>query len=156
MSSPAFPPVAELIPHSGPMCLLDEVLDHAPERTVCRVDPRRSAQLADRDGGVPVWVGLEYMAQCVAVHGGLAARARGEPLRPGLLLGSRRVRFGAQALPPRELAVEVRHHRGGRGLVAFDCQVRDPSDGRRLVEGRLNVYIVERWEDLREASGHGA
>jgi predicted hotdog family 3-hydroxylacyl-ACP dehydratase len=96
------------------------------------------------------------MAQCVAVHGGLAARARGEPLRPGLLLGSRRVRFGAQALPPRELAVEARHHRGDRGLVAFDCQVRDPSDGLRLVEGRLNVYIMERWEDLREASGRGA
>jgi predicted hotdog family 3-hydroxylacyl-ACP dehydratase len=138
------------------MRLLDEVLDHSPERTLCRVDPRRSAQLTDRDGRVPIWVGLEYMAQCVAVHGGLAARARGEALRPGLLLGSRRLRFGAQNLPPRELTVEARHHRGDRGLVAFDCEVRDPSDGRALVEGRVNVYIVERWQDLREEPDHGA
>ena len=156
MSSPAFPPVADLIPHSGPMRLLDAVLDHSPERTLCRVDPRRSARLSDRDGSVPIWVGLEYMAQCVAVHGGLAARARGEALRPGLLLGSRRVRFGAQNLPSRELTVEARHHRGDSGLVAFDCEVRDPSDGRPLVEGRVNVYIVERWQDLREEPDHGA
>jgi predicted hotdog family 3-hydroxylacyl-ACP dehydratase len=154
--SPAFPPVAELMPHSGPMCLLDAVLEHTPERTVGRVEPSRSARLADRDGGVPIWVGLEYMAQCVAVHGGLAARSRGEPLRPGLLLGSRRLRFGARALPPHELAVEVRHHRGERGLVVFDCQVRDPSDGSRLVEGRLNFYVGERWADFREAAGRGS
>jgi predicted hotdog family 3-hydroxylacyl-ACP dehydratase len=138
------------------MRLLDAVLDHSPERTLCRVDPRGSARLADRDGGVPIWVGLEYMAQCVAVHGGLAARARGEALRPGLLLGSRRLRFGAQSLPSRELRVEARHHRGKTGLRAFDCEVRDPSDGRSLVEGRVNVYTVERWQQLREEPDHGA
>jgi predicted hotdog family 3-hydroxylacyl-ACP dehydratase len=138
------------------MRLLDAVLDHSPQRTLCRVDPRRSARLADPDGSVPIWVGLEYMAQCVAVHGGLAARARGEALRPGLLLGSRRLRFGAQSLPSRELRVEARHHRGETGLLAFDCEVRDPSDGRSLVEGRVNVYTVERWQQLREEPDHGA
>jgi predicted hotdog family 3-hydroxylacyl-ACP dehydratase len=142
--------VAELTPHSAGMCLLEAILEHSPERTLCRVDPRGSALLADPDGGVPVWVGLEYMAQCVAVHGGLAARARGEAPRPGLFLGCRKARFEAQELPGHPLEVEARHHRGERGLVAFDCRVRDPDGGSTLVEGRVNVYIVERWEDLTE------
>jgi predicted hotdog family 3-hydroxylacyl-ACP dehydratase len=158
-----FPSVAELIPHTGAMCLLDEILEHSRQRTLCRVDPRDSALLTDPDGRVPVWVGLEYMAQCVAVHGGLAARARGEAPRPGLFLGSRRVRFGSQELPPRPLEVEARHRRGSHGLVAFDCQVRDPASGparvasgATLVEGRVSVYIVEHWEDLLEEPIDGA
>jgi len=136
------------------MQLLDEVLEHSPNRTVCRVDPRASRLLAGADGRVPVWVGLEYLAQCVAVHGGLRARARGEDPRPGLFLGSRRVRFGAPQFPDYPLEVEVRHHRGERGLAAFDGWVRDPLEGWTLVEGRVNVYVVDHWEDLMEESGH--
>lgn len=150
MAPESFPGVAELVPHAGGMCLLDTVLEHSPERTVCRVDPGDSALLAESDGRLPVWVGLEYMAQCVAVHGGLAARARSEGPRPGLFLGSRRVRFAAQVLPPGPLEVEARHHRGERGLVAFDCRVSDPASGDSLVEGRVNVYIVESWQELLE------
>ena len=48
-----------------------------------RVDPADSVLLADADGGVPAWVGIEYMAQCIAVHSGLLSRAAGEPRRPG-------------------------------------------------------------------------
>jgi len=152
----AFPRIADLVPHSGGMCLLREVLAHSADRTVCRVDPADSALLAEPDGRVPVHVGLEYMAQCVAVHGGLASRARGEAPRPGLFLGSRRVHLGAQELPPGPLEVEARHHRGERGLVAFDCSVRDPAGGAALVECRVNVYIVEHWEDLLEEPADGA
>ena len=157
MSDASLPPVASLLPHAGPMLLLDRVLEHTAEHTACAVDPGRSALLAAADGSVPVWVGLEYMAQCVAAHGGLASRARGEPPRPGLLLGSRRVRFAtARFAPDRELRVEARHTRGESGLVAFDCEVREAAGGERLVWARVNVYIVDRWEDLqREENGTG-
>jgi len=145
----AFPPIADLIPHSGPMCLLDRVLEHSPERTVCRVDPSGSAILARPDGSVPVWVAIEYMAQCVAVHGGLAARALGEAPRPGLLLGSRRVRFDAVDFAPGDaMCVIARHHAGERGLVVFECAVARESDSAPLVQGRLNVYIADDWRDF--------
>jgi predicted hotdog family 3-hydroxylacyl-ACP dehydratase len=144
-----FEPVAELIPHSGPMCLLDRVVEHSPETTICAVDPGASSVLARPDGSVPAWVALEYMAQCVAVHGGLAARARGEDPRPGLLLGSRRLRFDARDFAPGdELRVSVRHHAGERGLVVFDCAVARDCDAAPLVQGRLNVYILDDWRQL--------
>lgn len=150
----SFPPIASLVPQSGPMCLLDRVLEHEPHRTVCAVDPARSTVLARPDGRVPAFVGLEYMAQCIAVHGGLLARARGEAPRPGLFLGARRVSFAVEAFRgDRPLRVEVCHHRGERGLVAFDCELREaagqsPPGEPPLVGGRLNVYLVESWKEL--------
>jgi len=149
VSRERFPDVATLVPQSGPMCLLDRVLEHGPRHTECAVDPARSQLLAAADGRVPAWVGLEYMAQCVAAHGGLVALARGEPPRPGVLLGSRRVSLAVGWFSPeRELHVRALHHRGESGLVAFDCEVREPGGGPPLVAGRLNVYLVERWEAL--------
>ena len=157
MSRAGFPSIAELVPQAGPMCLLDRVLEHAPGCTVCAVDPGRSALLAAPDGSVPVWVGLEYMAQCIAAHGGLIALARGESQLPGVLLGSRRVSFGVERFEiGRELRVSARHHRGERGLVAFDCDVRDLDGGPPLVHGRLNVYLVEGWEALEAIGGDAA
>jgi predicted hotdog family 3-hydroxylacyl-ACP dehydratase len=118
--------------------------------TVCAVDPVRSDLFARADGSVPAWVGLEYMAQCVAVHGGLAARAQGTAASGGILLGSRRMRFDARDfVPGDELLVRARHHAGESGLVAFDCSLsRNPGDAP-LIAGRLNVYRFEDWREIR-------
>jgi predicted hotdog family 3-hydroxylacyl-ACP dehydratase len=145
----SYPPIDELVPHGGPMCLLSRVLAHDAAGTVCSVTPGPGDLLAGPDGAVPVWAGLEYMAQCVAVHGGLRARRAGHALRPGLFLGSRRVNFGVQSFAPgRALRVAARHHAGETGLVAFDCEVRDDSAGAPLVQARVNVYIVDDWQEL--------
>jgi predicted hotdog family 3-hydroxylacyl-ACP dehydratase len=156
MSAAEFPPISSLVPHSGPMCLLDAVLSHDRTRTVCTVDPARSGIFAVSDGRVPGWLGLEYMAQCIAAHGGLAARATGEPPRPGLLLGTRRIVFAADFFQPGEpLHVSANHHRGETGLVAFDCEVRSAAGGGPLVAGRLNVYIVSDWHALEGSTDDG-
>lgn len=143
-----FPPIADLIPHSDTMLLLDRVLEHAPEYTVCRIDVRSSALFADAEGGVPSWLALEYIAQCAAVHGGLAASGR--PARPGLLLGSRRLRLYADRFEAEKpLEVTARHHRGESGLVTFDGSVKN-LEGKILAEGRINLYILEDWSQLAE------
>jgi predicted hotdog family 3-hydroxylacyl-ACP dehydratase len=154
MSRAEFPAIEALVPHSGPMCLLERVIEHGPGHTLCAVDPGRSRLLAAADGTVPVWVGIEYMAQCIAAHGGLVALERGEPRRPGVLLGARRVRFDVPRFEAdRELHVLARHHRGERGLLAFECEIRDARGGAPLGEGRLNVYTVDGWEALEASRG---
>ncbi len=40
--------------------------------------------------GVPSYVGIEYIAQTVAAHAGMAALEKGELVRVGFLLGTRR------------------------------------------------------------------
>jgi predicted hotdog family 3-hydroxylacyl-ACP dehydratase len=152
VSESTFPAISALMPHSGPMSLLDQVLEHSRERTICSVDPAGSRLFADPDGRVPVWLGLEYMAQCIAAHGGLAARSLGEPPRPGLFLGTRRAEFGTAYFERDEiLHVTAVHHRGEVGLVAFDCEVRAAAGDAPLVKGRMNVYIVDDWNALEGA-----
>ena len=68
------PPVEDVLPHAGGMVFLSRVLSHERHRTVCEVEIDRQSLLGDVSGGVPAWIGLEYMAQCVAAHGGVAAR----------------------------------------------------------------------------------
>ena len=144
------PSVAEVAPHSGPMCLLHEVVSHEPEETVCTVRVADSSLFAGADGTVPIWVGVEYMAQCIAVHAGLLARTRGEPPQPGLFLGSRRLAFRTQDLAgDRELLVSARHFRGsGTGLQVFSCALRPEADATPWIEGRLNVMLLDRIDDV--------
>ena len=147
----AWPPVSELLPHSGPMRLLERVEAHDGECTVCLALPEASTLFQDAAGLVPSWVAIEYMAQCAAVHGGLLARARGEGSRPGLFVGSRRLAFRcAHFAPGTALRVSARFAAGRGDTLAFDCAVEDPAGGPPLAEGRLNVRL------LRELPGTGA
>jgi len=143
-----FPDLDALVPHRGRMRLLGRVLSHSPEETRCSVDLERSELFFDRDGSVPAFVAIEYMAQCAAAHAGLAA-AHGSSPRIALLLGSRRLQLHAERFHPgQQLCVEARHHRGEAGLVAFDCAVRDTESDRTLAEGRLNLYTVDDGDPL--------
>ena len=135
------------------MLLLHSVAIHEPTHTVCRAFAADSALFAESDGSVPSWLGLEYMAQCAAVHGGLVSRARGEGPRPGLLLGSRRLELFADAFASdQQLRVMARHHRGESGLVTFDCTIEDEREAGVLAQGRLNLYILKDWSELGEVS----
>jgi predicted hotdog family 3-hydroxylacyl-ACP dehydratase len=146
-----FPPLGELLPHTGAMALLEAVVSHDAATTVCSARIGPDHVFADPDGSVPSWVGLELMAQCAAVHGGLVARSAGEPVRPGLLLGSRRLSFATPAFSPgQRLRVRATHHRGATGLVAFDAEVSDAESHTPLAEGRINVYLLRDWSDLGE------
>jgi predicted LPLAT superfamily acyltransferase/predicted hotdog family 3-hydroxylacyl-ACP dehydratase len=138
-----FPPLAELLPQAGPMRLLDRILEHDASGTRCLADPARSALFCDAGERVPAWVGIEYMAQCTAAHGGLLARARGEAPRPGLFVGSRRLRFRCEGFEAGQLLeVEARHAAGHGARMAFDCAVRLPGLDEPLVEGRINIVLL--------------
>jgi predicted hotdog family 3-hydroxylacyl-ACP dehydratase len=135
--------MAELLPHDGTMVFLSRLLSHRQDQTVCLVEIDAQAHFREPDGAVPAWVGLEYMAQCIAAHAGMVGRARGAPPQLGMLLGSRRVRFHTQRFAPGQtLRVSARHVWGrAPGPVSFDCTLEDPESGARLAEGRLNCFV---------------
>jgi predicted hotdog family 3-hydroxylacyl-ACP dehydratase len=148
------PAIEELVPHAGPMLLIGDVVEHAPERTRCRVEVAKSVLFRRADGRVPAWVGLEYMAQCVAAHGGLVARRLGERPRPGLFLGTRRVVVRADSFGWEDvLEVSARHLRGELGLVSFSCSLERSAREEPVLEGNLSVYVAERIEELARGLG---
>jgi predicted hotdog family 3-hydroxylacyl-ACP dehydratase len=137
------PDVSELIPHAGRMRLLSHVIEHRAERTVCAVDVADSELFADADGGVPAWLGLEYMAQCVAAHSGLVTRQRGDPPQRGLFLGTRSTELFVDRFEPgQQLRVSSTHLRGEQALVWFDCSIEAAADSALLARGRLSVYAM--------------
>ena len=146
--SSSYPEIAELIPHAEPMRLLSRVVAHDAESTTCLVEPADHVLFHDAEGRVPTWVGVEYMAQCIAVHAGMEVGEPGKAPRIGYLLGGRSLRFHRASLPADgRIEVRAQHLRGRPGLGAwsFACEivVQDGADGREIVaEGTLNVALA--------------
>jgi len=83
--------IAGLIPHSGAMCLLDGVVQWDANSILCMSRSHRAVDNPLRTGGRLLAVcGIEYAAQAMAVHGGLAGKVGGRP-RAGYLASLRDV-----------------------------------------------------------------
>ena len=159
--SAGWPDVETLLPQSGPMRLVGEVVGHSPEWTECAVDPARSGLFVDDPsaGTVPPWVALEWMAQVAAVHGGLVLAAEGGAPSPALLIGSRRLRFAVDgacvmtpsgAPPPPAARLSFHHVREQNGWIlawfhpageAPDWEV-PPLDDRAWNRPRVRHYTI--------------
>jgi predicted hotdog family 3-hydroxylacyl-ACP dehydratase len=136
-----YPPVAELLPHTGRWVLLSSVLEHEPDATTCLITVGEAFPFRLEQGRVPALVGLEYMAQCIAVHGALRARSEDEPAPVGLLLGARDVELPTAGFRPGQcLEVTVRRMWGERAFFIFDCSVRDQASRKLLMSGNLKVF----------------
>src|SRR5215831_11258657 len=88
-----------LIPHSGLMCLLDEVTQWDDRSITCVSNTHRDlANPLRRDGRLSAIHAFEYGAQAAAVHGGLRARAAGAIAAPGYLAALRDARLYVASL----------------------------------------------------------
>ena len=82
--------IRTLIPHSGLMCLLDEVTQWDDRSIVCISNTHRDPANPLRCHGCLSAVhAFEYGAQAAAVHGGLRARTAGTIAAPGYLAALR-------------------------------------------------------------------
>lgn len=139
----SYPEIRELVPHSGPMILLDRVLAADEESLVAEVLIRSDSMFCDAQG-VGVWVGVEYMAQAIAAHAGYLAGLRGEAVKVGFLLGARRYETSTPLFAiDSVLQVQVRRVlQGENGLAAFECSIldRDKSSDIVLAQATITVF----------------
>lgn len=130
--------VAGLIPHSGSMVLLDRIIDYDDQGLTAELAVRGDGLLGGDDKAVPAWAGIEYMAQAIAVYGGVMARQAGEPIRLGFLLGTRRYSSNVAAFKVGStLTIQVKKIMQDDNLGVFDCRIL--GDGVE-VTANLNVY----------------
>ena len=118
------PELCHLVPHSGSMLLLDRVLAFDSESLSAEVTIRPDSLFATPQG-VGSWVGIEYMAQAIAAYAGCQAQQRGEAVKIGFLLGSRRYEAACPHFAQGSvLQIEVhRALQGENGLGAFECKI---------------------------------
>lgn len=146
------PPIRELVPHGGAMCLLDRVLAAGADTLSAEV-AITPASLFCVDGAVGAWVGIEYMAQAVAAFAGYEARARGEPVRVGFLLGTRRYACKAPSFAVGSLLrVHVqRTLQAENGLGAFECRI-DDAGGEELAGAIITVFQPDHVDEFLQRS----
>ncbi|CAM3276091.1 3-hydroxylacyl-ACP dehydratase [Pseudomonas floridensis] len=132
-------PLAELIPHAGDMILIDQVLAFDDEQIQTRLTVRADGIFNEPDGSLPAWVGVELMAQSVAAFAGCQARSKGEPVKLGFLLGSRKFDCDVSHFPAgSELHIHaVRSLQDDSGMGVFECRLTGVNIN---AFARLNVY----------------
>lgn len=120
------------------MVLLDEILGY-DETSLSAAVTVGETTLFLEPAGVPVHVGLEYMAQACGAFAGALARDRGEAVRIGFVLGTRQYRAHVPCFRRGErLVVSVSVLYQDRQMGAFDCRI--DVDGRLAAAAQLNVY----------------
>lgn len=130
-----------LLPHAGPMVLLDEVLAVGDETVRAVATVRRDGLFAGpHEPGVPAWVGMECLAQAIAAWSGFHERARGQAVHPGFLVGARSFHSSVGTIPYGVvLTVEAeRLLEDGEGIGVFDGRVTGAGVEQTA---RLKVYL---------------
>ena len=137
--------IAERIPHSGGMCLLERLLSWDAHQVRCSATSHSDAANPLRDaGGLAACCAIEYAAQAMALHAALNAAAAPAPgaVRPGFLASARQVRLHVERLDDVAGPIEVQ-----AVIVAGDDQqalyrfALHDALGRPLAEGRAAVVL---------------
>jgi predicted hotdog family 3-hydroxylacyl-ACP dehydratase len=138
--------IAALIPHRGPMCLLDRMISWSASTIECTAvnhrEPRHPLRSAS---GLLASATIEYAAQAMALHGALAAAAEGGSAGPGFLASARDVRLACWRLDdlphadPDELVVDAERQAADGGRILYAFRVRHA--GLALATGRVAVVL---------------
>jgi predicted hotdog family 3-hydroxylacyl-ACP dehydratase len=138
--------VADFLPHAPPMILLDDVITHEENFVHTRVTIREGLPFF-KNGGVPSYVALEYMAQTVGVWKGFLSQQGHQEPQIGFLLGSRRLILNTPFFSEGtilDVYGEPKYNDGE--MASFECWVA--SRGELLAHATLNVFQPKDGNDI--------
>ena len=137
-------PARNFVLHREPMLLLDTLVDIGAEFARCDWQAS-SSPFAGETFGVPMYVGIETMAQCIAVHAGARAKIRGLGPPLGFLLGTRHFQCSTAYFDPdRTYLAECQELvRDSQGMGSFACRIS--LDGQPVASA--NLAVLEQHQD---------
>jgi predicted hotdog family 3-hydroxylacyl-ACP dehydratase len=143
--------VEELVPHRGPMSLLDSIDDYGEDWLRASLTVRAGSTFAG-PAGVPGWVGIEYMAQTACALAGIEPVQRGARPSIGLLIGSRYYRCMLDVIPlGTRLEVFAKLvMRDTEDFAAYDCRLTSKSEA--VAECTLKAYRPRELGTLLQAA----
>ncbi len=135
--------IRDLVPHTGSMCLLDQVEHWDKSSIVCFTHSHRDPDNPlRRDGALAALHLIEYCAQAMALHRGLVSESEGERAPPGWLVSARDFSFAVERLDTLPGPIAIR----ARELVYFEggtqYEISAEAGGRPLGGGRISVVKV--------------
>ncbi len=148
MTSALFDRVDQLLPHSGEMVLISDVTSWDNESASVVVNQDGTAVFADSEGNVPAWVGVEYMAQAVAVFAGIQSRLNNRPIRLGFLLGAQKYTAYASCFA-KDVRLDIRVSRvffEEGGIALFACNIH--AGKQLLAEAEIKAVQPDNVDEL--------
>ncbi|HEY0267793.1 MAG TPA: hypothetical protein VGC12_01015 [Methyloradius sp.] len=123
------------------MMLLNQVISFNSECIIVEYTPQSQAWYVDAQGNMPAWIGIELMAQAIAVHAGLLKHNENINPKQGVLLGTRSY---VAKTPSFEANVRlyiksILVFRDESGLGAYDCSISNDNN-EALATATLKVF----------------
>ena len=130
------------LPHTGTMCLIDEVTSYNSEIILCRTHSHRSPEnpLVSQ-GSLSSIHAIEYAAQAIGIHGALSINSQDKP-KGGYLVSVRNVRMFQDYLHTLEkpLTIEATKAMASDALWIYTFKI---SAGDLLIaEGRATIMTT--------------
>jgi len=135
-------PINDLLPHAPPMVLLDEVLGWDHGQVMTAVTIRNDSIFFTEGKGVPIYIGLEYMAQTCGIYAGIETLNAGQPVQPGYLLGTRNFLGETEwfSLGSR-LVIDAKEVFRQERMAVFDCKIM--RGDQMVASAQLNLFQAE-------------
>ena len=139
--------IRDVLPHAGPMVLLDEILHFDENSIETLVTIRKTSMFIESNGQVPCYVSLEYMAQSIAAYAGIKEIKVNKPVKIGLLLGTRRLDFSSGGFSINQcLRIQAQSVWSDNEIGAFDCNIWDFHSKKSLAKGTINVVQPDKFD----------
>src|SRR5262249_7508258 len=135
--------IRTLIPHSGTMCLLDEVTQWDDGSITCVSNTHRdAANPLRRDGRLSAVHAFEYGAQAAAGCGGFRVRVGGATAPPGYLAARRDAHLYATRLDDVISPLQICANRlyGDSANTIYECRV----SGQGVLLANARITIIQR------------
>lgn len=133
-----YPKLEELVPHTPPMLLLDEIVETSKSAITCKLNLRSDSTFV-RQGRVRAVIALEYMAQCAAAYAGYQQYLDGKRSQMGYLVSVRDAVFETGYLyVGDELLVRADHRWGNETTANFQCEVA--RSGLAIAHATLSAF----------------
>lgn len=133
--------VERYVPHSGGMLLIDRVLEYSPDFIITEIDIGSHLPCYS-EGKFPAYMGLEIMAQSIAVWSGIGRNCPGPNQPLGFLLGTRKYECAVAWFEVGlTLRVHARQILQNEGLASFECTLGRVNE-EHLAKANVNVYSV--------------
>jgi predicted hotdog family 3-hydroxylacyl-ACP dehydratase len=133
--------IEAVLPHARPMILLDHLVGYDADSLTAGVRIRPGMPFYRPGRGVPAHIGFEWMAQTCGAFVGAKARDCGQPVRVGLVLGTRN--FASRVawfVDGDRLTVTATQIFNDEQIGAFECEISRSDDEKPVAKAQLTVF----------------
>lgn len=134
-----------IVPHKGKMLLLSKVDNYNLEDRVLEAEYHITEECIfydTQEGGVPAWVGFEFIAQAIGAFSGIRNKIKGNPPRIGFILAVS------------QLTIDLPIFKTGSIIIIKVKEIEDLSpvfvfngelflEDKKVLSGRLTVMDVD-------------